>query len=42
VDDDPERGPSFDLYVGRSFADYLWIWLEDAGREYGVPIAPVA
>jgi sarcosine oxidase subunit gamma len=42
LDDDPERGPSFDVYVARSFADYLWTWLEDAGREYGVEIAPVA
>ena len=36
VDDGPEQGPSFDVYVARSFADYLWTWLEDAGREYGV------
>jgi sarcosine oxidase, subunit gamma len=40
-DDDPERGPSFDVYVARSFAPYLWLWLEDAGREYGVQIEPV-
>jgi sarcosine oxidase, subunit gamma len=39
LDDDPERCPSFDLYVARSFAHYLWMWLEDAGREYGVQIA---
>ena len=30
--------PAFDLYTRRSFADYLWRWLEDAGREYGVAI----
>jgi sarcosine oxidase subunit gamma len=42
LDDDLERGPSFDVYVGRSFAHYLWTWLEDAGREYGVQIEPVA
>ena len=36
--DDPSPGPSFDLYVGRSFAHYLWAWLEDAGREYGVQV----
>jgi sarcosine oxidase, subunit gamma len=42
VEDDAERGPSFDVYVGRSFADYLWTWLEDAGREYGVLIESVA
>ena len=40
VDDEPERGPSFDVYVARSFAHYLWTWLEDAGREYGVLIEP--
>lgn len=42
VDDDAERGPEFDVYVARSFAHYLWTWLEDAGREYGVQIAPAA
>ncbi len=30
--------PAFDLYVLRSFADYLWAWLEDAAREYGLTI----
>ena len=38
VDDDPARGPAFDVYVARSFTHYLWMWLEDAGREYGVQI----
>ena len=38
--DDGERGPSFDVHVARSFADYVWMWLEDAGREYGVQIEP--
>ncbi len=32
------EGPVFDIYVGRSFAEYLWAWLEDAGCEYGVTI----
>ncbi len=33
--------PAFDLYTRRSFSDYLWRWLEDAGREYGlVVVAP--
>jgi sarcosine oxidase subunit gamma len=41
VDDERTRGPSFDVYVARSFAHYLWLWLEDAGREYGVQIEPV-
>lgn len=31
-------GPAFDIYVLRSFADYLWRWLEDAAREYGVAV----
>ena len=30
--------PAFDLYVLRSFAEYLWHWLEDAGQEYGVAV----
>jgi sarcosine oxidase subunit gamma len=30
-----EGEPAFELYVRRSFADYLWRWLEDAAREYG-------
>jgi len=29
----------FDLYVRRSFAEYLWLWLEDAGLEFGVALA---
>lgn len=27
-----------DLYVRRSYADYLWRWFEDAGREFGVAV----
>lgn len=30
--------PAYDLYVLRSFAEYLWRWLEDAGQEYGVAV----
>ncbi len=30
--------PDYDIYVDRSFADYLWTWLEDAAAEYGVAI----
>lgn len=30
--------PAFRLHVRRSFADYAWRWLSDAGREYGVSI----
>jgi sarcosine oxidase, subunit gamma len=33
--DEPQ---GFDLHVARSFAQYLWTWLEDAGREYGLQI----
>ncbi|MBT7248131.1 MAG: hypothetical protein HN877_02810 [Rhodospirillaceae bacterium] len=29
---------SYDLFVLRSFAEYVWTWLEDAGREYGVKV----
>jgi sarcosine oxidase subunit gamma len=38
--DDPRQGPSFDVYVARSFAHYLWAWLQDAGLEYGVQVEP--
>lgn len=41
-DDEAQRGPTFDLYVGRSFAHYLWAWLEDAGQEYGVQVEAAA
>ncbi|HEX5078735.1 MAG TPA: sarcosine oxidase subunit gamma family protein [Geminicoccaceae bacterium] len=38
VNDDAPRGPTFDLYVARSFAHYLFAWLEDAGREFGAQV----
>jgi sarcosine oxidase subunit gamma len=41
-DDHAQRGPTFDLYVGRSFAHYVWSWLEDAGQEYGVQVEAAA
>ncbi len=31
-------GDSFEIFVARSYADYLWRWLEDAGREFGVAV----
>lgn len=31
-------GTTFHLLVRRSFADYLYRWLEDAGREFGVAV----
>jgi sarcosine oxidase subunit gamma len=37
-DGDDEANPRFDLYVRRSFAEYLWLWLEDAAKEYGLRI----
>ncbi len=30
--------PAYDIYVLRSFAEYLWHWLEDAAQEYGVTV----
>jgi sarcosine oxidase subunit gamma len=32
-------GEVFDICVRRSFADYLWLWLTDAGREYGMSLS---
>lgn len=29
---------SWELVVRRSFADYIWLWLQDAGREYGLQV----
>jgi len=31
--------PAFDLVVRRSFADYLFLWLEDAATEYGLAVS---
>ncbi|MBJ7538421.1 sarcosine oxidase subunit gamma [Marinomonas transparens] len=28
----------FELVVRRSFADYLWLWIQDASREYGLAV----
>ncbi len=33
-----EKDPVFDVHVERSQADYLWTWLETAGRPYGVAV----
>ena len=30
--------PTFEITIPRSFADYLWTWLADAAREYGVAV----
>ena len=32
--------PAYEIHVARSFAQYAWTWLEDAGGEFGVRIAP--
>ncbi|MCW5698485.1 MAG: hypothetical protein KIT00_01450 [Rhodospirillales bacterium] len=34
-----DASPSYEIYVHRSFADYLWSWLEDAAGEFGVRIS---
>jgi sarcosine oxidase subunit gamma len=31
---------AYEIHVARSFAAYLWAWLLDAGREFGVRIVP--
>lgn len=28
----------FELVIRRSFADYLWLWIQDASREYGIVV----
>jgi len=33
-----DEAPSFEIVVRRSFADYLWTWLEDAASEYGLAV----
>lgn len=33
-----EGGPSYDIDCRRSFAPYVWAWLEDAAGEYGVAV----
>jgi sarcosine oxidase subunit gamma len=33
-----DEAPSYDLYVQRSLAEYLWTWLEDAAHGYGVGV----
>ena len=33
-----DDAPAYDLYIQRSFARYLWSWLEDAAAEFGVAV----
>ena len=35
-----ENQPCYEIIVRRSFADYLWLWLEDAAAEYGFAVTP--
>jgi sarcosine oxidase subunit gamma len=37
-----DEAPSFEIIVRRSFADYLWTWLEDAASEYQLAIETAA
>ena len=37
-----DAAPTFEIHVNRSFAQYAWMWLEDAGKEFGVGIMPAA
>lgn len=30
------KTPTYQVYVHRSFAEYLWTWIEDAAGEYGL------
>ena len=31
----PGEAAAYDIFCERSFAEYLWLWLEDAAREIG-------
>jgi sarcosine oxidase, subunit gamma len=33
-----DETPTFEITILRSFADYMWVWLADAAREYGVAL----
>ena len=35
------EAPAFEIYVHSSFAQYVWEWLEDGGREFGLRVAPM-
>lgn len=38
LDDDADGHAVFEIYVLRSFAEYLWRWLADGAREYGLRV----
>lgn len=33
-----DEEPAYDIYVLRSFAEFLWLWLEDTARESGMVV----
>lgn len=33
-----DDAPTYDIYIHRSFVDYVWRWLEDAAQEYRLAI----
>lgn len=37
-----DGGDAFEIVIRRSFADYFWLWLEDAAAEYGLAVTPDA
>ena len=38
ADEAGTNATTYDIIVFRSFAEYVWTWLEDAAREYGVRV----
>ncbi len=38
ADESGTNAATYDIIVFRSFAEYVWTWLEDAAREYGVRV----
>ena len=34
-----DDAPTFHFTATRSFAEYLWRWLDDAGQEFGIVVA---
>ncbi len=42
LDEDAANGPSYEIYLHRSMADYAWRWLASAAAEYGLAVATPA
>ena len=38
ANEDKTNAAKYDIIVLRSFAEYVWVWLEDAASEYGVRV----